>query len=351
MKKIVTLLLIVPCLVLGVASASEYPVLENQVETRRAHLQWMLTLQEISMEAVVDYIDEISDGNGMSVLKGLFDEFSEAVDDIESYTTHIGLNNFLRDLKDGTSSFRSETRSKMSEYNGRVLVLLIRIGEKVQESQDQLEALENHYWDSRKANVLKNFDIRVERAQNVLSVLEERGYDISEAQDKLDEIIALRGDLETALDERDNLEILEVSLNALELSRELAEIVRDLQIEVPPSRIVRHWLNVGGRVIERSGVIIEELKNLGLDTDELEDIHGEAESHLAEIEAKLEDGDLEGAIEALQELKDDILELCDTYLDLVFPEGVPDELKDAMGALGERLEEIAEKIAESLQTL
>jgi hypothetical protein len=114
---------------------------------------------------------------------------------------------------------------------------------------------------------------------------------------------------------------------------------------------VRHWLNVGGRVIERSGVIIDELKNLGLDTEKLEEIHGEAESHLAEIEARLEDGDIEGAIEALQELKDDILELCNAYLDLVFPEGVPDEPKDAIGALGQRLEEIAEKMAENLQTL
>jgi len=110
-------------------------------------------------------------------------------------------------------------------------------------------------------------------------------------------------------------------------------------------------LNVGGRIIERSGVIIDELKNLGLDTEKLEEIRSKAESHLTEIETRLEDGDLEGAIEALQELKDDILELCNAYLDLVFPEGVPDELKDALGTLGQRLEEIAKKMAESLQAL
>lgn len=351
MKKIVTLLLTISCLVMGMASASEYPVLDNQVETRQMHLKWVLTLHEISMEAVVDYVAEISKGKGTSVLKSFLTEFNEAVDNIESYTTHIGLNNFLRDLKDLTSSFRSETQSKMSEYNGKVLVLLIRIGEKIQENQDQLDNLKNQYWENRKANVIENFDIHVERAQNVLIVLEERDYDISEAQNKLNEIKTLRGDLETALGERDNLEILKVSLNALELSRELAEIVRDLQIVVPPSKIARHWLNVGGRVIERSGVIIDELKNLGLDTEKLEEKHSEATFHLTEIEKKLNDGDLEGAIDALQGLKDDILELCNSYLDLVFPEGVPDELKDAIGALGQRLEEIAEKMAESLQTL
>ena len=351
MKKAVILLLLASCLLPGVATASEYPVLDNQVETRQAHLKWLLTLQEVSMEAVVEYIEEISEGKGTSELGDILAEFSEAAEDVESYTTHVGLNNFIRGLKDVTRSFSSETRSRMSEYDGKALVLVVRIGEKIAENQDQLDALKDHYWADREENVLENFDIRVERAQGVLDVLEERGYDVSEAQDKLDEISALRGDLQSALEERDGLEILEASLDALELSRELAEIVWNLQVEVPPSRIVKHWMNVGQRVVERCDVIIDELESLGLDTEGLEAIHGEAEHHLAEIQTRLEGGDIEGAVDALRELKDDMLELCNAYLDLVFPEGVPDELEEAMGALAERLEEIAENMAESLETI
>jgi len=351
MRRLTILLLITSCLFPGVATASEYPVLDNQVETRQTHLEWLLTLQEISMEAVVDYIDEISDGNGTSDLEDILAEFRGEVDDIESYITHLGLNNFLRGLRDLTTSFREETRSRMNEYDGKVLVLLVRIGEKIAENQGQLDTLKDHYWDNMKENSLENFDIRVERAQGVLDTLDERGYDISEAQGKLDEIAALRDDLEAALDDRDSLEILSVSLQALDLSRELAEIVRALQVEVPPSRVLGHWVNIGEKVVERTGVIINELKRLEMDTGELEEIHGEAEIHVAEAKAKLEDGEIVGAVGALMEFKEDLIELRDAYVDLVFPEGVPEALQEAMDALWEKLQETAQDMEESLETL
>lgn len=351
MRRIIILMLLASCLLPGVVTASEYPVLDNQVETRQTHLEWLLTLQEISMEAVVDYIDEISDGNGTSGLEDILAEFRGEVDDIESYTTHVGLNNFLRSLRDLTTAFRDETRSLMSEYEGKVLVLLIRIGEEIAENQEQLDALKDHYWTNMRENSLENFDIRVERAQCVLDTLDERGYDISEAQGKLDEIAALRDDLEAAFGDRDNLEILGVSLQALEMSRELAEIVRALQVEVPPSRILGHWANVGERIVDRTGVIIDELKRLEMDTGELERIHGEAETHLAEAKAKLEDGDIVGSAGALMELKEDLLGLRDAYVDLVFPEGVPEAIQEAMDALGEKLRETAEDMEESLENL
>lgn len=351
MKKLVILVLLFSCLVPGVVKAREFPVLNNQVETRWAHLDWILTLQEISMDAVVEYIDEISEGNGVSMLESLFAEFRAKAEDIDSYTTHIGLNNYLRELKEITSEFRMKTRAQMREYNGRIIVLLVRIAEKIDQNQEQLEALKEHYWLTRKENVLDNFDIRIERARTVLELLEERGYDISEARVKLEEIDALRDDLEAALDEMDNLKVLNVSIDALKLSRELAEIVKELQVKIPSKRILQHWVNIGERVLGRTSIIIKELDSLGLDTEELETIHGEAESHLEDAITKLDADDFEGTAEALKELKDDLLKLRDAYIDLVFPEGFPTGLEDAMDTLGEKLEGITEKMKESLENL
>jgi len=354
MKKpmiLMTLVLVASCLVQGVVTADEYPVLDNQVKNRQAHLGWILKLQEITMEAVVDYIDEISEGEGISELKQLLAEFIEERKEIESFTTHVGLNNYLRGLKDITVNFRIETRSQMKEYDGKVVALLIRIGEKIEENQDQLDALKDHYWETRKENMLENFDIRVERALNVIYTLEERGYDVSDAKIKLDEIKALRSELEAALNNRNNLEILDVSLDALELSKELVEIIRNLQVEIPPIRILHHWVNIGGRVIERTSVIIDELKSLGLETENLEKIHNEAESHQAEAETKLNEADYDGTVKALRNLKDSLIELRNAYVDLVFPEGFPHELEDAMDTMGEKLGKIAVNMEESLETL
>jgi len=351
MKKIAALLLVAALLAPGIAAALDYPVLDNQLETRRRHLTWLLTLQEVSMEAVHDYIDEVSDGEGAGRLETLLDEYREAVADIDSYDTHVGLNNYIRSLRDVTTSFREETRERMSQYDGRPVVLLIRIAERIDDDSERLERLRDEYLESRNRNTLANFDIRVERAQHVLDLLGERGYDVSEAQAKLDEIAALRDDLEAALVDQDNAEILSVSLEALELSRQLADHVRDLQVQVPGKRVLQHWVNVGERVLDRTDAIIDELGRLGLDIGELEDIHGEAEGYLALAVEKLEEEDYEAVAEALRGLKDSLLELREAYLDLVFPEGYPDELDDAMETLGERLEEMADNLEESLETL
>jgi len=351
MKKFAALLLVAALLAPGMAMALDYPVLDNQVETRRRQLTWLLTLQEFSMEAVHDYIDEISNGEGAGRLETLLDEYREAVADIDSYDTHVGLNNYIRSLRDVTTSFREETRERMSQYDGRPVVLLIRIAERIDDDSERLERLRDEYLEARNRNTLANFDIRVERAQHVLDLLEERGYDVSEAQAKLDEIAALRDELEAALADQDNADILRVSLEALELSRQLADHVRDLQVQFPGKRVLQHWVNVGERVLDRTDTIIDELGRLRLDTGDLEEIHGEAKGHLALAVEKLEEEDYEAAADALHDLKNSLMELRDAYLDLVFPEGLPAEFEDAMETLGEKLEEMADNMQESLETL
>jgi hypothetical protein len=351
MKKSVALLMVAFFLTPCMAAALDYPVLDNQVETRRRHLTWLLTLQEISMEAVHDYIDEISDGAGAGRLETILDEYREAVADIDSYDTHVGLNNYIRGLRDITTSFRAETRERLRQYDGSAVVLLIRIAERIDDDSDRLGRLKDEYWESRNRNTLANFDIRVERAQHVLDLLGERGYDVSEAQAKLDEIAGLRADLEAALGDEDNAEILSVSLEALELSRQLADHVRDLQVQVPAKRVLQHWINVGERVLDRTDTIIDELDRLGLDTGELKEIHGEAETRLALAVEKLEEEDFEAAADALHDLRDSLVELRDAYVDLVFPEGFPGELEDAMDTLGEKLGDVADNMQESLETI
>jgi len=338
MRKLVLLLLLLSCLTPGLALASDYPVLDNQVETRRAQLEWLLGVQEFSMEAVVEYISEVSEGNGTTTMSSILADFSGRIDGISSYTTHVGLNNFLRDLKDVSKDFRDDSKDMMTTYDGKYLTLIARIASKLEDSQAALDLLKDNYWTVRSGNVLENFDIRVERAQGILDLLEARGYNITEADSKLAEISALRDDLE-------------VGLETLELSGELVLIVKDLQVTVPPKRVVGHWVNVGNRVVERIGPIISELKTLGLDVSTLETIHGEAVTHAALTEEKPGEGDLIGAVDALIDLQSDIEDLIDVYTGLVFPDGVPAEVETAMSNLAAKLQEIATKLSDALDEL
>jgi uncharacterized protein YpuA (DUF1002 family) len=350
-KGLVTLILIlaIGSTCVSVASADEFPILDKQVDIRQAHLRWTSTIQETSMEAVIAYIDEISNGTeGASELESLRDEFHAQTETIGSLTTHVALNNALRQLRQITTDFRVETRKQMNEHNGRYLELANRVKTALEENKNELDNLKDTYWEERKDNALAIFDTRVERAQNVLNTLRDKGYDTSEAQGKLDEITAKRSELEDTFDAKDNLAIAQVHRDIFELSKELARIVRDLQVEIPREVRVRHWIHVGERVVDRTATIISELDRLGIDVTELREIHAQAETDLEKAKEAFDASDLEGAIDALKDLKTDLIELRDAYEELVFGGALSEDLKATVestsAVLGDTIEEMGADI-------
>jgi len=321
MKKIlITLVFILAIFSTGVsvAFAADFPVLEKQVETRQTHLEWITAIQETSMEAVIGYVGGISNDTGTSELTSLRNDFNDQTEKIETLTTHVALNNAHRQLRQITTDFRIETRKQMSEHNGKYLALLSSIKTALDENKEKLDNLKSTYWETRKDNALEIFDIRTGRAQNILDTLKENGYDTVEAQAKLNKIEGKRSELEGALNDRDNIKILQVHLEILDLSKELRKIVRDLQVEIPQEMRVKFWINVGDRVVERTDTIISELETLGIDVTGLRGIHSKAETDLKKAQDEFNVGNLEEAIDALKDLKTDFIELRKAYEELVF---------------------------------
>ncbi len=78
--------LVAPCF-----GATEYPILDKQVEIRHAHLAWIGAVQEVRMQAAISYIDTISAGQGTQTLITLSNTFKEQVDNLQSLTTHAAL--------------------------------------------------------------------------------------------------------------------------------------------------------------------------------------------------------------------------------------------------------------------
>jgi len=349
MKKKIPIFLVLMLAVYSLSAvAYEYPVLDKQVEIRQAHLKWVTTVLEVSMEATIEYIDEISDGAGTSDLTSLLGDFREQTGEIETLTTHVALNNAIRQLGEITGDFRTETRQQLIEYKGNGLQLLAKIQEALDENEDELDELEDEYWETAKENTLEIFDIYVDFAQDVLDKLQEHGYDITEAQEKLDEIKYKKDDLEDALESRDYDEIKEVISEIKELSEELGDIVRDLQVEVPPKKIIEYWINVCSRAVYRTDTIIDELETLGFDVTELREIHGKAEAHLEEAEDEFNAGDLDGALEALKDVKQDFIELREAYDDLIFGGELPADMEAKVESVSNALDDIVDEMDESL---
>ena len=321
---------------------TNFPILDRQVEIRQAHLEWLVAVQETSMNAIIEYIGEI---NGeTSKLSSLLSSSQTQTEKIKTLTTHIALNNAIRQLKQITVDFKTETKKQMDEKNGKVLQLLSRIKTALDENKIELGELKDAYWKVRKDNVLEIFDTRVNRAKDILDKLDKYGYDISEAQKKLGEIENKRSDLEEALGKKDNNAIHQTRIEILNLSKELVQIVRDLQVKIPQKAKIRYRVGLGERVVERTEIIISELETLGIDVAELKEIHKKAEADSKEARDKFTAGDLEGAVESLKKLKADFIELKEVYKELIFGEELSEEtetmLESTMNSIDSAVKEM-----------
>ncbi len=364
MKKTLTVLVLLLAISsVGVASG-DYSVLGKQVEIRQAHLTWIATMLEVSMEATIGYIDEISEGTGTSELSSLLGDFRDQIKKTEELTTHVALDDAIIQLTQIIGDFRSETLKQMNEHDGDGLQLLDRIITALDDNKDELDNLEDEYWETRKNNALEVFDIYVDSAQDILDILEDEGYDIIEAQKKLNEIKNKRGDLGEALGDRDNIEISWIYLKIVDLSLELGWIVRDLQVEIPPETMIKYWIDVCERVVERTDTLISELDSLGIDVTELESIQSKVEADLKEAQDAFNAGDLEAAVDALEDLETDLIELKDAYSEPLFGETLTEyveaeieaamedaitaAMEDAMKAMIDELIDMVELMEESI---
>lgn len=339
MKKLF-MVLVLAILATSIVAAAEYPVLDKQIEIRKNHIKWMSEVKKIGMDATIDYFDGIN--GSTEELESIKEDFEEQESLILGMDTHVGLNNGMRELRTITGTFRKETMNQLRQTPGKPMVLAAEIVTALDEHKDELDAFKDAYWDLHEENSLEIFDLRVERAETILSKLEDHGYNISEAEAKLDEIKAKKTDLESAFEERDLIQIAAVHLEIFELSKELGEIVRDLQVEVPPRIRARHWIFVGERVVERTGVIISDLDELGIDVSELEEIHGEADELLEEAKDAFDSNQTEEAIDTLKEFRDKLEELKEAYSDLVF--GDMPEVEALVEANEEALEEVVSEM-------
>ena len=298
-------------------TASEFPVLDKQVEIRQAHLAWIIAAQEIRMEAALEYISDISGGQGISTLEDLISDLQEQKEKIQTLTTHVALNTAILQFKQIIADFKEELHTQMDTYQGKILVLLNQIQTALESNATMLSTLEDSYWTIRQTNELWIFDYRVANAQTIINTLTSRGYNTTHAQAKLDEIQDKRSDLQAAYEARNQNQIHSVNLQIIALSKELRTIVKNLQIQIPQEKIIQYWIHVGERAVNRTATIISELETLGIDVIVLQQIHSQAEINLDSAKEAFNAIDMQGAIDALHELKANLANLKDAFYDLV----------------------------------
>jgi hypothetical protein len=299
------------------------PVLDNQVNSRIAHLTWKSAVRETEMGASIAYISSLN-GTSTSTLSSLLSEFQQKESQIGSLTTHIGVNNLIRDIEQVNAPFRQELRTQMKAGRGRPAELRSQVDAAVQ-GDGRLATLESSYWTTRSSDELANFDLHVQRSQGVIDTLKAKGYDTTAAQAKLGEITAKRSALESALALHDKTQIPVVQQQVVSLWQQLAVIVKDLQVQVPQNTKIQFHINEGNRAVARADMVNADLKSLAIDTTQAEQYTAAARSDLAAAQASLTGGNPDTAKSSLEAAKQDLRNLSLAYRDIAKRYQVPAE--------------------------
>jgi hypothetical protein len=314
----ITGLLVLLCAVaaspVSAQDTGEFPVLDKQVEIRQAHLAYLAELHTTRMDGAIGYLEDI--GADTAGLEEIAAQFAAQAAEIQDLDTHIGLNNAVRQCQETAAHFREECRIQLQTAGGDAAALRAAVEEAVA-NNGEIEALKNRYWEIRTDHELAIFDLRVSHASEILERLAAHGYDTTEAGATLAVIEDLRVPLKEALLAQDIEEVREIQQEIRTLSEELRDIVRNLSVEVPNRAKIQLAIHLADRAIERSGMIIDDLARLGFDVATLERWTDAAAEDLADAESAFEAGDMEGARDALEEVRDDFAALRDAYHDLV----------------------------------
>jgi hypothetical protein len=335
------LLLAIPAM----AVDTGYPVLDNDVAARQAHLAWQATVYETKMQATIDYLDSLS--GDTAKLSSILSEFQSKAGQVSSVNTHVGLNTLLRELSDLVRGFREETRIQLVAAKGRPAELLAKINEAVQ-NNPELAILEGNYWTVRERSRLGDLDIRVTRAQKVLDTLKGKGYDTSAAQATLDQIRGKRPDLESAVASRDSSQIQAVNRAIADLWRTLIQQVRALQVQVPEKTRISFWIHAGERILGRVDLINNDLMALGVDTASLDPHVTAARDDLSAARTAYDAGDMAGAAASLTEFREDLKNLRDAYRSLLGSGAVSGKAADQVEALAGALDSTITRMEDML---
>jgi hypothetical protein len=195
-----------------------------QLEARYANLERIAKPLNVTAETMIEYIAEI--GGDTTELESIHSAFQSKVNSVRNQKTHIELNELVVDAAQDIKDFGKEYKAQFDAHEGKPLVSLARIVEALSEAKEEIDELTEIYWETRQTNVLQIFDNDVEAAEELLPLfVNHPNYEAITA--KVNEIKEMRNDLETALESRKELQILDVQTDIWLMVQELGNLIKN----------------------------------------------------------------------------------------------------------------------------
>lgn len=192
----------------GVAAVSAYgpatPVqsgtLQGDIAVRQAYLSWLAAEQEAGMNATISFI--AANNGSTDGLSSLAKEFHGTAQSIPVQDSRESLDSVLCSLREVTREFQDETRVEITAGSLDEGDLAAAVSAAA-DGDTRSRSLEDEYWMTRMDSEPAAFDRYIRESQETLSVLQGYGYDVTPAQERLDQIATMRSEYAAALGSHD----------------------------------------------------------------------------------------------------------------------------------------------------
>jgi hypothetical protein len=323
--------------------ADTFPIIDNPFAVRQAHLVYLAAKEETGMEATISYLS--ARGGSTGTLSTLRERAGTSIHQLGTAGSDAALDAELENLRGTTRLFREETDRQMKITGGDPQVLRSGIASAVA-GNSELTLLMDRYWKIRKSTGLADFDLRMNRARGTLTTLSENGHEITPAQNKLEEIVALRAELAGALQSRNDagIELAHKKIHAA--SVEYARMISSTKTRASSDTRVAQTIDECSGVMTRSGMVNARLSQSGVETDRADELVTQGTIRILAAKNQSRASDPEGAKASLRNLKGTLLSLRDTYRTILAREDLPVETAQDVLSAAQSLGTTAARIGE-----
>lgn len=167
------------------------------------HVAYYGELQQAQMDGTIRYINIITNGSGIYTLQNYEEDYLVAASTIPLFTTADDINDARDTMQTSTSKFSEETKSLMLKYDGKSEMLNRWVNVSVNDTESAIGRLNGTYWLASNTSRLMVFNMYSAQREALLTGLEDKGLNVTDAREISSAINDQRDSLKTAVLKKD----------------------------------------------------------------------------------------------------------------------------------------------------
>ncbi len=171
----------------------------DMIATLKTHVAYVGEVQDARMDGVIMYVNNISDGTGITGLQQIQDDYLMIASSIPLMHSYAEIARARDDLRVQTQLFSDETKAQMALFGGNDTDMRASISSSTDAVDNAISALTGPLWLASESSRITVFNQDSDRRLLLLRSLDRMGIDTTLARNISDQIDAQRSGIQDAI--------------------------------------------------------------------------------------------------------------------------------------------------------